>query len=172
MIIYLIGFMGSGKSTAGRKLSARIGWDFIDLDAHIEGIYGMSVNTIFNDLGEESFRDTEAEELRKLSKNDKLVLACGGGTPCYGSNMKLMNSTGLTIYLRLSPAALESRLRGTKNSRPLIKDLEDKELSLYIKNTLEYREKYYMKSKEIVEGLNLDLNELLAVLEARNLYIP
>ena len=172
MRIYLIGFMGSGKSTAGKKLASRIGWDFIDLDVHIEGIYNRSINSIFENLGEKAFREIESEELLKLSKNDKLVLACGGGTPCYNRNMKLMNSTGFTIYLMLSPAALESRLADSKESRPLIKHLGGKELRSYIENTLGHREKYYLKSKAIIDGINLDLQKLLSILETQNLYIP
>ena len=172
MVIYLLGFMGSGKTTAGKKLAAKLGWEFKDLDKHIEDKLGTTINEIFEGQGEEEFRRIETEELISLSTSRNLVLSCGGGTPCFNNNISLMNESGHTIYLRMSVKALKSRLLNSKSGRPLIKDLDEKELEAYIKETLSVRESYYMKSKGVVDALNLDIRQLSDHLESQGLYNP
>ena len=121
-IIYIIGFMGSGKTTAGKKLASLLGWSFIDLDKRIEEYTGKTIPEIFSQNGEDYFRIIETQLLRNLKSCTKTVISTGGGTPCYIDNMDFMIETGLTIYLKLTPAELKSRLSQSKGERPLIND--------------------------------------------------
>lgn len=160
--IYLIGFMGSGKTTAGKKLSALLGWDFTDLDKKIEKKTGLTIPCIFKNHGEAFFRKTESEVLRELCSENKLVISTGGGAPCHDENMEYMLATGLTVYLRLTPPQLVSRLSGSSTERPLIKGLGREELLQFINEKLSQREEFYNKAEIIMEGIDLDMNELLA----------
>ncbi|HQB87139.1 MAG TPA: shikimate kinase, partial [Bacteroidales bacterium] len=97
--IFLIGFMGSGKTTTGKKLASRLSWKFIDLDEFIEEDKGMPVAEIFETQGEDWFRTVEAEALRTVTKAGNTVISTGGGTPCFYENMEFMLQNGLTVYL-------------------------------------------------------------------------
>ena len=123
-IIYILGFMGSGKSTSGKKLASLLGWSFIDLDKRIEEHTGLTIPEIFSRYGETFFRNVETEILRSLKSHVNTVISTGGGTPCHDDNMDYMLETGLTIYLKLTPDQLKNRLSGSKGERPLIKDVK------------------------------------------------
>jgi shikimate kinase len=159
-IIYIIGFMGSGKSTSGKKLASLLGWSFIDLDNRIEEYTGKRIPEIFSQKGENYFRDVEAEVLKSLRYQVNTVISTGGGTPCFGSNMDHMLETGLTLYLKLTPAQLESRLSESMGERPLIRDLDKEDLQGFIDEKLILREKYYNCAELTVDGINLDINVL------------
>jgi shikimate kinase len=161
-IIYIIGFMGSGKTTAGKKLASLLGWSFIDLDKRIEEYAGKTIPEIFSQRGEDYFRIIETQLLRNLNMCTKTVISTGGGTPCYIDNMDYMIETGLTIYLKLTPAELKSRLSQSKGKRPLIKDLDQNELTSFIKEKLAVREKWYERSDITMDGIDLDINLLLS----------
>ncbi|TFH38284.1 MAG: shikimate kinase [Bacteroidia bacterium] len=161
MIIYLLGFMGSGKSTAGRKLAGALGYEFFDLDHLIERERGVSIGEIFRDEGEPSFRITEAAILRKTGAKQNTVIACGGGTPCFHDNMGYMNSQGLTVYLEMTPGQLMGRLSASVGNRPLISSLAGDDLLNYITGTLEEREQFYRKASLTVRGLSLDIQALV-----------
>ena len=161
-IIYIIGFMGSGKTTAGKKLASLLGWSFIDLDKRIEEYAGKTIPEIFSQSGEDYFRIIETQLLRNLKMCTKTVISTGGGTPCYIDNMDYMIETGLTIYLKLTPAELKSRLSQSKGKRPLIKDLDQNELTSFIKEKLAVREKWYERSDITMDGIDLDANLLLS----------
>jgi shikimate kinase len=160
--IYIIGFMGSGKTTAGKKLASLLGWSFIDLDKRIEEYAGKTIPEIFSQSGEDYFRIIETQLLRNLKMCTKTVISTGGGTPCYIDNMDYMIETGLTIYLKLTPAELKSRLSQSKGKRPLIKDLDQNELTSFIKEKLAVREKWYERSDITMDGIDLDINLLLS----------
>lgn len=162
--IFLIGFMGSGKSTLGSKLAHRIGHEFIDMDRLIEETADMSIPEIFSEHGEEVFRKWESDILNELCNREKLVVATGGGAPCHSNLMRLMNEHGTTIYLRLSPDELKSRLIRSRTERPLIKNKSEEELILFIENLLEQREQYYNQANYIVNGINLHPEELANLL--------
>jgi shikimate kinase len=166
-IIYLIGFMGSGKSTAGKKLASVLGWRFIDLDKAIEEKSGKTIQEIFARYGEDYFRDLEAVELRDLNSSINTIIATGGGTPCYSNNMDYMLSTGLTVYLKLNPGQLKSRLSESKGERPLIKDLKPGELLAFIEKKLAARECWYEKSELIIEGIDLDISLLVSLIKPK-----
>ncbi len=156
-IVYLIGFMGGGKSTFGSKLASHLGWRFIDLDDKIEHRAGQTINDIFSDHGEKYFRKLESEVLKEFENQTSIVLSTGGGTPCFGDNMEYMNRTGLTVYLKLTPGQLKSRLVGTKAERPLLKNLDDDALLQFIEDKLEFREKWYDIADLTVDGFSADI---------------
>src|SRR3990167_8924111 len=110
MIIYLIGFMGSGKSSCGEKLAQELNIHFTDLDTELEKKTGLSVAELFTQKGEPWFREQEHSLLRQVSERDDQVIACGGGTPCFYDNMEFMNSHGITVYLKMSVKGLLERL--------------------------------------------------------------
>jgi len=143
MRIYLIGFMGSGKSVLGEKIAAAMKVYFADLDKKIEKQEGKTVTEIFQRKGENYFRKAEAEVLRKTKRNTDAVIATGGGTPCFHDNMKWMNENGITIYLSAKSAELYHRLISDRENRPLISSLSDIALLEFIMGTLGRREKYY-----------------------------
>ena len=95
--IFLVGFMGSGKSTLGKALSKATGLRFIDLDTYIECRYHANVRDIFAEKGESGFRDIEQRMIREVSDFEDVIVACGGGTPCFFNNMEVMNGAGLTV---------------------------------------------------------------------------
>lgn len=159
-IIYMLGFMGSGKTTAGKKLAASLGWSFIDLDRLIEEHQGMKIAEIFSNLGEGHFREVESQMLRSASENEFTVISTGGGAPCFAGNMALMLETGLTVYLKLTPDQLVSRLIRATGERPLLKDLKGKELLEYIENKLAERSVWYEKSEVITDGFSIDIDKL------------
>jgi shikimate kinase len=161
-IIYIIGFMGSGKTTAGKKLAYLLGWSFIDLDKRIEEYAGKTIPEIFSQSGEDYFRIIETQILRNLKMCTKTVISTGGGTPCYIDNMDYMIETGLTIYLKLTPAELKGRLSHSKGKRPLIKDLDQNELTSFIKEKLAVREKWYERSEITMDGIDFDINLLIS----------
>lgn len=163
--IYLIGFMGSGKSTMGRKLSASLGWSFVDLDRMIEEEAGMNIPDIFFFKGEDYFRNVETKLLRSLESVNEAVVSTGGGTPCYHDNMDFMLRTGLTIYLKLTPAQLKSRLKKSADKRPLLRNVTEENLENYIQLKLAEREVWYNKAEIIVDGLMTDTRFLKTLIE-------
>jgi shikimate kinase len=165
--VYIIGFMGSGKSTAGKKLASFMGWTFIDLDKNIEEFAGKSIPEIFSQDGETSFRVIEAKILRNLDSLKNIVISTGGGTPCYDDNMEYMLGHGLTVYLKLTPRQLKSRLSQSHGERPLIKGLGSRELLSFIEKKLAEREIWYERSDIIIEGIDLDINILLENVNSR-----
>ncbi len=159
-LVYIIGFMGSGKSTAGKKLAALLGWSFIDLDRKIEEVAGKTIPQIFAEDGEEEFRKLETKVLQNHVSEVNTIIATGGGTPCHGNNMGIMLANGITVYLRMSPEQLTSRLLESTGQRPLLKNIPDEKLNDFISKKLLSREKWYRKANITLEGKNLDINLL------------
>jgi shikimate kinase len=165
-LIYIMGFMGSGKTTAGKKLASILGWSFIDLDKKIEEFTGNTIPELFSVYGEEHFRNVESEVLKSLGNKLNTVISTGGGTPCHFDNMDYMIETGLTIYLKLTPLQLKGRLNGSKEERPLIMNLDKRSLLGFIEEKLSVREKWYERAELIVEGINLDINLLKSLVKS------
>jgi len=165
MKIFLTGFMGSGKSTIGRKLAAWLQYDFIDLDKLIEKEAGMSIAEYFSRHGEEKFRELERDTLQQGPLGDNTVIATGGGAPCYHDNIDWMNREGEVVYLHMEPKALANRLKNSKAERPLLKGLNEEELIAFISDKLAAREQYYRKAHFIVSGLDLTPEKLAAYLQ-------
>ena len=165
--IFLIGFMGSGKSTTGRRLSSRLKWSFVDLDEVIERNEGMNIPAIFSVKGESFFRELESKALRELQSESRIVISTGGGTPCFGDNMEFMLESGLTIYLRMTPSSLKRRLARSSEGRPLLKDIDKRDLEGYITAKLSDREKWYSRAEITIDVLNTDLSYLLSLIMKR-----
>jgi shikimate kinase len=156
MIITLLGYMGSGKSTIGKQLATVLEYNFVDLDNYIEIKEGSSVTEIFKNKGEIYFRKIEHKYLIELlSQNINIVLSLGGGTPCYANNMELLNVKGIqSYYLKLTSANLVDRLFEEKEQRPLISHLKTKEaLQEFIAIHLFERQNFYQQAKQ---SLNTD----------------
>lgn len=150
MIFFLIGYMGCGKSSIGRPLARRLGMRFLDMDIEIEQRAGMSVSEFFAQAGEQAFREMEREVLRELPTQEAMVVATGGGTPCFFDNMELMNRLGVTLYFKLSAAHLTVRLEQGKSKRPLLRDKNQQELECFIEQALLQREPFYNQAKVVV----------------------
>ena len=146
-LYFLIGIMGSGKTYWAQRLSALLQIDWIDLDQQIEKASEMSIKEIFAAEGEDYFRAKERDTLRQLGVVNKLVIACGGGTPCFHNNMKWMNDNGTTIWLQPGIDELVTRLQRGKHKRPLIAHLDDEELKVFITAKLKEREPFYSQAK-------------------------
>lgn len=144
--IFLIGFMGSGKSTLAEALAAATGLEYIDLDTYIECRFHANIRDIFASEGEARFREIERSMLREVSTFENVIIACGGGTPCFFDNMDLMNSRGLTVMLNASHGRLLERLKLGRARRPLIAAMTDDELSHYISEALDQRMPHYSKA--------------------------
>lgn len=139
MRIYLTGFMGSGKSTAGRRLAERLGVPFVDLDEEIERRAGMRVREIFERSGEPAFRQMEAEALRETISRPDVVVATGGGTMMFEGNARLIRSAGLSVWLHPPFATIVARIGALgKEDRPLFQD-EVQALALYRERLPAYR---------------------------------
>jgi shikimate kinase len=164
MLIYLVGFMGSGKTTVGKKLAARMDFNFIDLDFLIEEKYHISIPNIFERFDEEAFRKLEHDTLKTTTKLQNTIVSTGGGTPCYFNNMKMMNEAGKTIYLKLHPISLYKRLTESKKKRPLILNKPEKALQLFIEEKLAERESFYNKAQYSVKGENLEVSDITNLL--------
>jgi len=160
MRIYLIGYMGSGKSHLGWKLANHLGVQFVDMDNYIEERNCKTIPQIFAEEGEAEFRNKERKALEELSEFTDIVIATGGGAPCFFDNMDLMNETGQTIYLNIDPTILADRLMKSKNERPLIKGKSREELVAFIDETLHVRDNFYSKAKHQITQPDIDLDEL------------
>ncbi len=158
--IFLIGFMGSGKTTHGKILARKLGYRFVDMDHWIEENTGKTVPEIFEEEGELFFRAKETEAIEALSKEEQIVISTGGGAPCHADNMKLLNSSGLTIYLQLPPGALVNRLKNSHTERPLLAGKSENEMRKTITDLLAQREPFYKKAAVIVDAMN-GVNERL-----------
>ena len=154
MRIYLVGYMGCGKSTIGRKVAEKLGISFVDLDKYIEERYFKSVPAIFAEEGEERFREKERISLLEVSQFENVVVGTGGGAPCFFDNMEVMNNNGVTVYIAPDTEVLAARLLKSKTERPLIVGKSHEELISFINTALLKRAPFYEKAKIIIRGEN------------------
>ncbi|TNE52983.1 MAG: shikimate kinase [Bacteroidetes bacterium] len=164
--IILIGFMGSGKSSLGKKLARKLGYEFLDTDTRIEEREGMSVAEIFQEKGEEYFRRCERELLDRLEAGKGLLIACGGGFPCQEGMMEGLKQLGLTVYLSLSAKELSKRLKESKQARPLIVNMQGEVLEEYISHKLEDRRKYYEQADLSLFGRDQRIKEASRIIRS------
>ena len=163
MRIYLVGFMGSGKSSLGKRLSKKLNYPFVDLDQVVEKNTGMSISDIFLRYGEGHFRQLEQEALHESATYPKAVIATGGGTPCFFDNMDFINDHGVSVYLRMSPATLAYRLEHAQVSRPLIEKHKGDDLMQFIENKLKEREPWYLKARCIIKGETVKADQIISL---------
>lgn len=165
MRIFLIGFMGSGKTTLGKQLANKMGYQFVDQDQYIEKKTGMSIGDYFSTHGEQEFRRMEHKVLKELVLLNNVVIATGGGAPCFFDNIEIMNQHGISIYIKLKPEILQSRLKQAQEERPLLRGKTDKELLDFIKSKLGERESYYSKATHVIESMDLKSEDLYQLLK-------
>lgn len=147
--VFLIGYMGCGKTTLGEVLARQRGLRYIDLDEYVEQRCGMSVMEIFDKMGQDRFRELETEALQEVAAMTDVIVGCGGGTPCHSGNMDLMNEAGITVWLTTSPERITARLLlpEQKSKRPKIAHIPDDEVLPLVKRELEARAPYYNKAQ-------------------------
>lgn len=145
--VFLIGYMGCGKSTLGRALAAQTGLEFIDLDHYIEQRFHCTVSELFASRGEEGFRRAEKAMLQEVCSFEDTIIACGGGTPCFFDNMEAMNAAGLTVWLTTPLERLLERLTRNRAKRPILADKTDSELREFITDALRKREPFYSQAR-------------------------
>lgn len=144
--ILLIGFMAAGKTTLGKALAKELGLQFIDLDHYIESRYHCTVSQLFAERGEEAFRQIERNMLHEVAEFENVVIATGGGTPCFFDNMDYMNAQGVTVFLDASVDVIYTRLTIARVQRPLVAGKSAEELRAYIVDTLGRRMPYYSRA--------------------------
>ena len=164
--IIIIGYMGAGKTTVGKALAKELGIMFYDLDWYIESRMHKTVKQIFDESGEDSFRQIEHNMLHEVAEFENIVLSCGGGTPCFFDNMDYMNQLGETVYLKASPETLYAHLKMGKGVRPLLLNKTPEEVQVFIREHLQKREPFYEKAKHIFDVNVMDnfdkINETVA----------
>lgn len=163
--IFLIGFMGSGKSTVGALLAERLNLPFLDSDKEIEKKAGKSIAGIFSKDGEAAFREMEMNFLQELKSIEPSVVAVGGGLPTLENALPLMHEMGLVIYLNTSLLTLIKRLREEKEQRPLLRELSDSEFHPFVEALLSERVHFYKQAKLIMPNERNSPNELVLKLE-------
>ncbi len=163
--VILVGFMGCGKSTLGKKLAKKLNIPFIDSDTEIESHFQKSIGELFAEYGESHFRELEREYIEALDLREDFVLATGGGMPCFGENLNRLKDIGTTFYLERSAKELAHRLANAKTQRPLISGLEKEELLEFIEDKLQEREEYYKKAKVILSREEQSPEGIMSFLE-------
>lgn len=155
--------MGVGKTTLGKQLAKSLGYAFVDTDAMVTALEAKAVKDVFAEKGEDYFRRKEQECLHRLSKRENLVIATGGGIPCFFDNMDWMNTQGLTVYLYMPAEGLYQRLKNEREERPLISAYSADELYDFISTSLHHREPYYMQSQLVFDATNPNVEVLAAL---------
>jgi len=159
--VFIVGYMGCGKTTAGKKLATKLGFQFLDTDTIIEGMTGKDIARLFAEDGEDSFRQLEHSVIVSLCGRKNIVVATGGGAPCYFDNMKRMNTSGTTVYIRMHPDSLARRISESHTERSFtLSGLKNEELPAYIANHLAQREPFYNQAHVIIKGENLKVDDL------------
>lgn len=168
--IFLIGFMGSGKSYWGHMWALEEGYTFYDLDTEIEKVFQLSVEHIFEKHGEDKFREMERYHLRKFESCNNHLVACGGGTPCFFDNLEWMKQHGTVIYLKASPEYILERVMDETEKRPLLKKINPSELLFFIEQKLKEREPVYLQANYVwdVNSINKDSIKLLIKKEQKS----
>jgi shikimate kinase len=153
--------MGSGKSSLGKRLAKSMNYRFVDLDDLVEQLSEKTTAYLFTREGESSFRNWEKLALHRTFEMDQVVVALGGGTPCFFDNMLLINTNGLSIYLQMSAISLTQRIQSSKKIRPLTQEYQGEKLFEFVQNHLAQREPYYLQSKITVNALSPSVSLLL-----------
>jgi shikimate kinase len=166
--IYLIGYMGAGKTTVGRLLAEQLGWHFVDLDEAFREIHSISTADYIRQFGIEAFRRKEKyvlEDIADMAPYDNVIYATGGGYPCWEDNMECLSELGTSVYLRWTAEDLAKRLMLTDLSeRPVLQGRTEEELVEFIRPQLEAREEYYLQADHTLDapGFREDADALLA----------
>ena len=155
--------MGAGKTTVGKELAKALGISFYDLDWYIETRRRKTVKQIFDERGEEGFRQIEHNMLHEVAEFENVIISCGGGTPCFFDNMDYLNQQAETVYLKASPEVLYGHLKMGKGVRPLLLNKTPEEVQTFIREQLAYREQFYKKAKHTIDVNLMDNFEKIAI---------
>jgi shikimate kinase len=166
--VFLIGFMGSGKTYWGKKWAASSNLRFFDIDDKVEREQEKTIAEIFAEDGEDHFRNLETNALRSFANQQNVIVATGGGTPCFNDNITWMNGNGSCIYLHSSPEKIFQRLTSETEKRPLIKHLQNEELLFYIKEKIKEREPFYNRAEIILHVDDLPADYVPDILKSKN----
>jgi len=169
MKIFLIGFMGCGKTRMGKSISSKAEKPFIDLDTLIEHTQNLSIPEIFSLKGENGFREIERDTLQHSAFADDAIISTGGGAPCFFDNMEWMNKNGLTIFIDPPVKVLADRLINAKTERPLVKNKSFDELLVFIEEKLNERRPFYEQAQIILTGINLTTEDFLNALKEKGI---
>jgi len=164
-LIFLIGFMGCGKTTLGRKLASRLGYMFMDLDHVLEAQVGVTIAEYFTAYGEDAFRKLESEVLKTTPYPENAVISTGGGLPCFFDNMQWILAHGKSVYIQLSPKILTDRLERERVTRPVLQNKHGDELTAFIADKLAEREIFYKQATFVVNGLSLTVEKVEELLK-------
>jgi shikimate kinase len=162
--IFLIGYMGVGKTTLGKQLANKLNYTFIDTDTWIEQKMQLSIPEIFAKFGEHYFRELEKEAVQQLPK-EKIVVATGGGLPCYGNLMSTILDSGISIYLHRPAKELVQRLVNAKSNRPLIQHKSEAELLAFITDQLHEREVFYTQANITLTRESQQVSDVIAAID-------
>lgn len=165
MRIFLVGYMGCGKSRWGKIIAEHYQYRFVDLDTLIEERENASISKLFEMHGESGFRSCESSALHSVADEENIVISTGGGAPCFHDNMNEMNRLGLTLYIEATPELLRERITNSKTERPLVKSLSHDELLKYIGKHLKSRLPFYHLAKCKLTSGNLELSDFLEVID-------
>ncbi len=152
--VMLIGYMGAGKTSVGKVLAQRLGMQFYDLDWYIEERYRKKICEIFAERGEDGFRQLERKMLHEVAEFENIVLALGGGTPCFFDNMDYLNRCGITVFFDASPQTVVQHLKISRTVRPLLRDKQGDELLSFVAGQIASRMPFYSKAQHTV---NVDI---------------
>lgn len=169
--VVLLGFPGSGKSTIAKALARLFHFRAVDLDTEIEKHFHTTIPFFMQKYGEDIFRKCEYQLLLETLTWENIVLATGGGTPCFFDAISKIKNDSISVYIQMSVKSLHSRLSSSKKRRPLIENKDSAELLEYIEKTLAVREPYYMQADLTVKGESIDIRELAEALMGYNLPI-
>jgi len=164
--IVLVGFSCSGKSTIAKKIANHFHFSVLDTDKMLEEKYHISVFDIFKKYGEEVFRELEYNALKEALQHENVVIATGGGAPCFLDAMELINETAYSIYIEMAPKSLTQRLLHAKIARPLTKNKTEEELLSYVTEQLAVREPFYKQAHLTIKGENCDLQKIFNIPKA------
>ncbi len=167
MIVYLIGFMGSGKARYGKRLAKDLSFNFIDTDETIEKQEDLEITEIFKSKGEDYFRTIESELLTGISQLKNTIVATGGGMPCKKGNLDFMNNTGLTIYFKAGLGCVMKNLLREKEKRPMITNIDSTVLADYIHEKLEERKPCYQGSHASILTNNMKYETLINLVKEK-----
>lgn len=168
MRIYLLGYMGSGKTTVGRQLAKMLNFEHVDLDVLFEEEYKITIFDFFAKYDEDSFRLIEHNLLQKTFDLENHVISTGGGTPCFFENISLINQHGISVYIKMHPKSLFFRLLNSKRTRPLTSGLDEVSLLKSIEKKLAGREKFYNQAQIIIKGEDIDVAALARILKSHD----
>lgn len=165
--IFLLGYMGSGKTTIGKIIAESLNIQFFDLDNLIEKKIQQTIPEIFTNFGEKQFREIERNLLNEVISFKDCIISTGGGTPCFFDNIEKMNEKGITIFLDVSIDELTHRLYYKGNKRPLLQGKTKEQLHNFIVKTLAEREQFYLQAKIRIsaDDTNATTNRILQLIK-------